>query len=112
MRVSDRLCPTLDILADIGAINDLIPSETTSKDVAIYADQKFITPFAGSKFLQLWFVLGNPVHRRTILRNLRKREINEFSEDMSIEDFVKLAVKFKKESDARYIIDTYVDAMV
>jgi len=38
MRVSDRLCPTLDILADIGAINDLIPSETTSKDVAIYAD--------------------------------------------------------------------------
>ena len=31
---------------------------------------------------------------------------------MSVEDFVKLAVKFAKESDARYIIDTYVDTML
>ena len=112
MRVSDRLCPTLDIIDDIGLLNDLAPSVTSSKDVAIYADEKFIKPFGGNKFAQLWFVLGNPIHRRTILRNLRRREIKEFAEDMSIEDFCKLAVKFAKESDARHIIDTYVDAMV
>ena len=50
MRVSDRLCPTIDILSDIGLLSDLLPSDTSTKDVAFYADEAFIRPMAGGKF--------------------------------------------------------------
>jgi oxygen-dependent protoporphyrinogen oxidase len=110
LRVSRFLQPTLDLCAEIGILDELIPSETGMRDISIYADGERIHIFPKGPFPRLKFLFQNGVHFRTFVSNIRRKKITVMEEDLPLSLFVRETMNFWKESDANYLINTYADA--
>ena len=73
----------MDMLGEIGLLDSVVPSQTSMADVQIYEKKgKFFAPFRGGKVKKLMTLLSNPVLLRTAMSNIRRKQIDLYTDDL------------------------------
>ena len=98
---------------DIGIIEKIVLSDTSSNQAKIYTNGKFIDVMPPKKYALLRALISFPVYRRIILSNLFRRNNCRSSDpdiDMSMEEFMKIAFRYPSDEDRDFILYTVLDA--
>lgn len=112
-RVSPNCIPLLDICSEVGILDQIICSHTSSSQSMIYYDSKMHYVMPGRPFPTLKMMLYFPVLRRTILKNIFNRNmvVDDPDFDLSIEEFLLKSYKYIKEEDKKFIIYGMADGL-
>ncbi|OMJ80831.1 hypothetical protein SteCoe_13584 [Stentor coeruleus] len=119
-RFNSKVVPLLNIVNDIGIIDQVLCADTQDSQMQIRTKGEFIDVMPSGNMKVLKVLLNFPLYRRVIFSNLfsnlfrksKEKEVITQEYDLSLKDFIEKFIYFSNEEDKDFIVNILTDSFV